>query len=65
MDVTGTSTGSTINQGANQAYQCIENVKMNRATVAGIKSQPDSLFLLRAHFEESVFDLDKLSQAGK
>ena len=23
------------NQGSNQAYQCVENIKMNRATVAG------------------------------
>ena len=31
------------NQGSNQAYQTVENIKMNRATVAGIKSGPDRL----------------------
>ena len=28
------------NQGSNQAFQCVENLKLNRATVAGIKSSP-------------------------
>jgi hypothetical protein len=52
-------------QGSNMAYQTNEAVKADRATVAGIKTRPDSLFLLRGTFEEAVFDLDRLSQAGK
>lgn len=52
-------------QGSNMAYQTGENLKMNRATVAGIKSAPKSRFHGRAPFKESVFDLDALAQRGK
>lgn len=51
--------------GSNMAYQTAEAVKSDRATVAGIKSAPDSLFLLRGKFDEAVFDLDRLSQSSK
>jgi hypothetical protein len=53
------------NQGSNQAYQTVENVKMNRATVAGIKSSPKAGFYLRVKFNPAAFDLDRLSQSGK
>ena len=52
-------------QGSNMAYQTCEAVKSDRATVAGIKSRPDALFLLRHAFDEKLFDLDKLAQTGK
>ena len=53
------------NQGSNQAYQTVENVKMDRATVAGIKSSPKAGFYLRVKFNPAAFDLDRLSQSGK
>jgi len=52
-------------QGGNQAFQCIENVKLNRATVAGIKSSPTAVFASRVKFDERVFDVDALSRQGK
>jgi hypothetical protein len=53
------------NQGGNQAYQTIENLKLNRATVAGIKSSPKAVFLGRIKFDPAVFDVDSLSHMGK
>jgi hypothetical protein len=53
------------NQGSNQAYQCVENLKLNRATVAGIKSSPDAGFYGRLKFDPRVFDVDSLARAGK
>jgi hypothetical protein len=53
------------NQGSNQAYQCIENIKMNRATVAGIKSSPTAGFYLRIKMNPAVFDVDALARSGK
>jgi hypothetical protein len=53
------------NQGSNQAYQCIENIKLNRATVAGIKSSPTSGFYGRIKFNPAVFDVDALARSGK
>jgi hypothetical protein len=52
-------------QGSNQAFQCVENVKANRATVAGIKSSPTSGFDGRIVFDPRLFDLESLSRAGK
>jgi len=52
-------------QGSNMAYQTGENLKMRRATVAGIKSAPKSRFHGRIPFNQSVFDLDSLAQHGK
>jgi hypothetical protein len=52
-------------QGSNMAYQSGENLKMNRATVAGIKSAPKSRFHGRAPMNESIFDLDALARKGK
>ena len=53
------------NQGSNQAYQTIENFKLNRATVAGIKSNPKAGFVGRVKFDPSVFDVDALAHMGK
>jgi Protein of unknown function (DUF1329) len=53
------------NQGSNQAYQTIENLKLNRATVAGIKSSPTAGFYGRTRFEPSVFGMDSLARGGK
>ena len=52
-------------QGSNQAYQCIENIKLDRATVAGIKSSPKAGFYGRMKFDPSTFDFNALSRAGK
>ena len=53
------------NQGSNMAYQTNEAIKLNRATVAGIKTTPASRFLQRAPIDEQVFDLDALAHQGK
>ena len=53
------------NAGSNQAYQCIENIRMNRATVAGIKSSPTSGFYLRGKANPSSFDVDALARTGR
>jgi len=52
-------------QGSNMAYQTGENLKMNRATVAGIKSGPKTTFLGRVQFDEGTFALDSLARKGK
>ncbi len=52
-------------QGSNQAFQCAEAIKLNRATVAGIKSSPTSNFDARLTFDPKIFDLDSLSAYGK
>ena len=53
------------NQGSNQAFQCVENLKLNRATVAGIKSSPTAGFYLRTKVNPATFDIDALARAGK
>jgi hypothetical protein len=53
------------NQGSNQAYQCVENIKLNRATVAGIKSSPTAGFYGRLKFDPAIFDVDALAKMGK
>ena len=52
-------------QGSNMAYQCSEALKLNRATVAGIKSAPTSGFDGRIVFEPARFALESLSRYGK
>jgi hypothetical protein len=52
-------------QGGNQAFQCSENVKINRATVAGIKSSPNSTLDGRVKFDPEHFALESLSRYGK
>jgi hypothetical protein len=53
------------NQGSNMAYQVAENIKMNRATVAGIKSSPTAGFYGRVKFDPGIFDVDALARHGK
>src|SRR5439155_9043 len=52
-------------QGTNQAFQCAESIKLERATVAGIKSSRTANFDGRLVFDPKLFDLDALSQYGK
>ena len=53
------------NQGSNQAYQTVENLRNNRATVAGIKSSPTSGFYLRGDIKPAMYDVDGLARSGK
>ncbi len=53
------------NQGSNQAFQTVENIRLNRATVAGIKVSPKAGFYLRGKLDPRVFDLDALARSGK
>jgi hypothetical protein len=53
------------NQGSNSAYQCAENVKLGRATVAGIKSSPKAGFYGRVKFSPDYFSTDQMAKAGK
>jgi len=53
------------NEGSNQAYQCIENIKLNRATVAGIKSSPNAPFYSHIKFDPAIFSLSALTRSGK
>jgi hypothetical protein len=57
--------GTDYVQGSSMAFQTAEAIKLNRATAAGIKTTPHSVFHLRVKFDESRFDLDKLAQSGK
>src|SRR2546430_1870582 len=52
-------------QGSNQAFQCSENVKINRATIAGIKSSPKAGFDARIKSDPSHFALESLARYGK
>ena len=52
-------------QGSNMSFQTAENLKLNRATVAGIKSSPDAVFMGRLRFDPSVFDVDAMAKGGK
>jgi hypothetical protein len=53
------------NQGSNMAFQCVENLKRNQATVAGIKSSAKSGFDARVPFEAARFDVNSLAHVGK
>lgn len=50
---------------SNMAFQCAENIKMNQATVAGIKSDPKGGFDIRVTFPPNLFDVNSLSRFGK
>jgi len=52
-------------QGSNQAFQAVENVKLSRATVAGIKSSPTSGFDGKIKYPSGTFDYDALVRFGK
>jgi Protein of unknown function (DUF1329) len=53
------------NQGSGMAFQCAENVKLNQATMAGIKSNPKSGFDSRLVFPPNFFDVTSLANHGK
>ena len=53
------------NQGGTMAFQCAENVKMNRATIAGLKSIPNGGLYGRVTFDPKIFDQDALARHGK
>jgi len=50
---------------SNMAFQCAENFKANRATVAGIKSDPKGGFDYYVRFPPSTFDMTSLSRLGR
>jgi len=51
---------------SDQAWQCAENVKMNRATLAGIRSTPTGPLDRRVrHNVDQLFNLQSLSRFGK
>ena len=52
-------------QGSNSAFQCAENIKLNRATVAGIKSSPNAGFLSHIMFPPDYFSTEAMMKAGK
>jgi hypothetical protein len=53
------------NQGSTMAFQCVENIKRNQATAAGIKSSPNAEFDVRAPLDTQLFDMNSLSRYGK
>ncbi|MBI3783916.1 MAG: outer membrane lipoprotein-sorting protein [Deltaproteobacteria bacterium] len=53
------------NQGSTMAFQCVENIKRNQATAAGIKSSPTAEFDVRAPLDAQLFDMNSLSRYGK
>jgi hypothetical protein len=52
-------------QGSNQAFQTVENVKLDRATAAGIKTSPTSGFDGKIKYLPGTFDYDALARHGK
>jgi len=46
-------------------WQCAENIKMNRATLSGMRPTPASAFYRRAKIDENVFDPMTLNRFGK
>jgi hypothetical protein len=52
-------------QASNMNYQTAENIKANRATVAGQKWTPTSALDLRVPFDPVFFDMNSLSRFGR
>ncbi len=52
-------------QGSNSAFQCAENVRGGRATLAGIKSSPNAGFHGRNTFAPDYFSTEAMARAGK
>jgi len=52
-------------QGSNLSFQCAENVKMNRATVAGRKWSPTSALDVMVTYDPKDFTVEALARAGK
>ncbi len=53
------------NQGSNMAFVCVESIKRNQATLAGIKTQPKGGFDLRVGFDPNLFETSSLGRYGK
>jgi hypothetical protein len=47
------------------AYACAENVKANRATVSGLRADPQAPYYRRVPVEENLFDPQALQRFGK
>ena len=47
------------------AFQVAENVKMNRATVAGLKAGANAGLYGRVTFKPDLFEIDALARHGK
>ena len=56
---------TTYVQGGNSAYQTVESIKLNRATVAGIKSTANSGFYGRFKYPDDYFTTEALMRIGK
>jgi hypothetical protein len=52
-------------QGSNMSFQTAENIKANRATVAGLKSDPKAALDVHVTFEPGLFDMNSLARFGK
>ena len=52
-------------QGSNMSYQTAENIKANRATIAGLKSNPKAALDVHVTFEPNLFDMNSLARYGK
>ncbi len=52
-------------QGSNMSYNVAENIKANRATVAGLKSNPNSALDSHVPYNPQFFDMNSLSRFGK
>jgi hypothetical protein len=52
-------------QGSNMSYNVAENIKANRATVAGLKSTPTSALDTHVPYNPAFFDMNSLSRFGK
>ena len=52
-------------QGSNMSYNVAENVRSNRATVAGLKSEPKSALDTHVPYSPAFFDMNSLSRFGK
>ena len=53
------------NQGSNQSFVCVESIKRNQATLAGIKTHPRGGFDLRVKFASDFFEISSLGRYGK
>ena len=47
------------------AYACAENVKMNRATIAGMRPDPQAAYYRRVPIQPNLFDSQSLTRFGK
>jgi hypothetical protein len=48
-----------------QAYACAENIKMNRASVSGLRANPKAPSYRRISMQSGIFDSDALHRFGK